>query len=250
VAGFPTAFTLGPLHFYTYGLGLAIAGLVAYRALQRRFTKGQLATDHLSAFALWIVVTGMVGARLASIATNWHLYSHSIGSWFALWHGGLASFGAIVAAVPVALVLRRKWWPDTSLVRFLDVTLPALLLGWAVGRFLGPQFMYQGGGHLTHQWFGLRYAGQVGKRVPVPIIQGLEDSALLGVALLVERRHPRPGVVAGIIMLVWGFVRALDERLLLGQHSHSGSLGVQIAGLALSLTGAALLVRVAKTRTA
>jgi hypothetical protein len=44
-------------------------------------------------------------------------------------------------------------------------------------------------------------------------------------------------------MIVWGLVRATDERLLLGQESHSGSLGVQIAGVVLALAGAVLLVR-------
>jgi hypothetical protein len=37
-------------------------------------------------------------------------------------------------------------------------------------------------------------------------------------------------------------VRALDERLLLGQESHSGSVGVQIAGLVLALLGVLVLV--------
>jgi hypothetical protein len=44
-------------------------------------------------------------------------------------------------------------------------------------------------------------------------------------------------------MIVWGLVRALDERLLLGQESHSGSLGVQIAGVVLALAGLVLIVR-------
>ena len=43
-------------------------------------------------------------------------------------------------------------------------------------------------------------------------------------------------------MIIWGVVRSTDERLLLGQESHSGSLGVQIAGLVLALGGAVLLV--------
>jgi prolipoprotein diacylglyceryltransferase len=103
--------------------------------------------------------------------------------------------------------------------------------------------MVDGGGHLTHQWFGLSYYGQVGKRVPVPLIQGAED-CLLWLALLGLQRQKigrRAGVVTGVGMIIWGLVRALDERLLLGQHSHSGSLGVQIAGVALALAGVAVL---------
>jgi hypothetical protein len=110
--------------------------------------------------------------------------------------------------------------------------------------------MVDGGGHLTHQWFGLSYSGQVGKRVPVPLIQGAED-CLLWLALLGLQRQKiarRAGIVTGAGMIIWGLVRALDERLLLGQQSHSGSVGVQLAGLVLALAGAVLLVRQLSTR--
>jgi prolipoprotein diacylglyceryltransferase len=103
--------------------------------------------------------------------------------------------------------------------------------------------MVAGGGHLTHQWFGLYYSGQVGKRVPVPLIQGAED-CLLWLALLGLQRQKigqRAGVVTGAGMIVWGLVRALDERLLLGQDSHSGSAGVQIAGVVLAFAGVVVL---------
>jgi hypothetical protein len=47
--------------------------------------------------------------------------------------------------------------------------------------------MVAGGGHPTNQWFGMYYAGQVGKRLPVPIFQAMEDFAIFGALLLVER---------------------------------------------------------------
>ena len=104
--------------------------------------------------------------------------------------------------------------------------------------------MVDGGGHLTHQWFGMYYHGQAGKRVPVPLIQGAEDALLWLSLLRIERRPPRVGLVTGVTLLVWGLVRAFDERWLLGQQSHSGSIGVQLAGLALALTGAVVLIRI------
>ena len=185
-----------------------------------------------------------MGARLANIATNWSYYSGHPGRWIAVWQGGLASFGGIALALVVGLVLRRRWWPQTRLTKFTDALVPALIAGWALGRVLGPQFMVDGGGHLTNQWFGIHYAGEVGKRVPVPLLQGAED-ALLWLALLgVERTRLKStvGVITALGMIVWGLVRALDERLLLGQESHSGSVGVQLAGLALALAGVVTLI--------
>jgi prolipoprotein diacylglyceryltransferase len=243
VRGFPTAFHVGPLTFHTYGIGLAIAAWVAFTYGERRLRGAGLATTSYVAFAWWLIISGLVGARFISVVTNWSYYSGHPGAIIAVWQGGLASFGGIGLSLPVAITLIKRWWPTQRLLTFTDAFVPALVAGWSVGRFLGPQFMVAGGGHLTHQWFGIAYQGQPGERVPVPLIQGLEDGLLWLVLLFVSRRTQRTGFVTGMAMLVWGLVRAIDERLLLGQMGHTGSLGVQIAGIVLALAGLLVILR-------
>jgi prolipoprotein diacylglyceryltransferase len=245
VTAFPTALHLGPLTFHLYGFGLAIATYVAYLYARRRLSRAGFNIEPFGRFAIALIVSGLIGARVAHVATNWSYYSGHPARWLAVWQGGLASFGGIALAIPVGLYLQRRWWPSTSLARFTDALVPALVAGWALGRVLGPQFMVNGGGHLTHQWFGIHYAGQVGKRVPVPLIQGTEDGLLWLALIWLDRRGitKRAGIITAVAMIVWGVVRALDERLLLGQQSHSGSTGVQLAGLALTVAGAYLLIR-------
>lgn len=249
MSGVPTSFHLGPLVFHIYGFGLAIAAYVCYLYSRRRLEKAAFDVTPYGRFAFALIVAGLVGARAANIATNWSYYAGHPSRWIAVWQGGLASFGGIALALVVGLALQRRWWPDSSLARFTDAIVPALVAGWALGRVLGPQFMVNGGGHLTHQWFGIHYHGQTGARVPVPLIQGAEDALLwLGLLGLERRGIARvAGVVTGVAMMVWGIVRALDERLLLGQESHSGSLGVQIAGVALALGGVVLIARQLRT---
>ena len=72
-----------------------------------------------------------------------------------------------------------------------------------------------------------------------------EDGLLWLVLLWAQRRAIGrvAGAVSALAMIVWGAVRALDERLLLGQQSHSGSIGVQLAGVALAIAGVVVLVR-------
>jgi len=244
VSGFPTSFHLGPFVFHTYGFGLAIAAYVAFVYARRRLRRAGVNVEPFTRYTVWLLVSGLIGARLANIATNWSYYEGHFGRWIAVWQGGLASFGGIAVALVVGVVLQRRWWPETALAKFTDALVPALIAGWALGRVLGPQFMVDGGGHVTTQWFGIHYAGQVGKRVPVPLIQGAEDALLWLVLLGVERTRLKHtvGVVTALGMIVWGLVRALDERLLLGQESHSGSIGVQLAGLALAAAGVATLI--------
>ena len=125
---------------------------------------------------------------------------------------------------------------------------------WAMGRLLGPQLMVAGGGHPTHQWFGMYYAGQTGRRLPVPIFQALEDFAVYLVLIAIERRLDRwpdgtrrvgypPGIVLGTAMVLWGIERSLDEHLWLGEDGRLGSDLVQLAGVLLVVGGVVILVR-------
>lgn len=250
MSGVPTSVHLGPLTFHLYGLGLAVATYVAYLYARRRLGAAGVDLEPFGRYVALLLVGGLVGARAAHVATNWSFYSAHPGQVVAVWNGGLASFGGLAVALPLGAYLQRRWWADVDLLEFTDALVPAVVAGWALGRVLGPQFMVAGGGHPTHQWFGLHYHGQLDKRVPVPLIQGLEDGLLWAALVSAQRRGwlRRPGALTAVAMVVWGGVRSLDERLLLGDESHSGSLGVQAAGVALALAGAALAWRVARRR--
>ncbi len=248
MSGVPTSLHLGPFSFHLYGLGLGIAAYVAYLYAERRLRRRGIDVAPFARYTAALIVAGLLGARLANIATNWSYYSGHPGRWIAVWQGGLASFGGIAFALPVGIAGQRHWWPDTRLTAFTDALIPALIAGWALGRVLGPQFMVNGGGHQTTSWIGMHYSGQIGKRVPVPLIQGAEDGALWLVLVRLEARWRTRaiGTISAVAMIVWGLVRAADEHWLLGQQSHSGSVGVQLAGLALAITGAITWWRVSR----
>jgi phosphatidylglycerol:prolipoprotein diacylglycerol transferase len=247
----PTAFHLGPLELHTYGLGLAIAFYVAWRCLSSRVRDAGYRTDWLVSLGVWVAISAVVGARLLHVLTNLSTYSGQPLEAFEIWRGGLSSFGGLLLAVPTAIIVGRRKCPELSVRRGLDLAVTALALGWSIGRLLGPQLMVRGGGHRTSQWFGMYYAGQAGKRIPVPIIQALEDGALFVLLLLLERHLdglaerrapalPPAGALTAVAMLIWGIVRALDERLWLGEDGHLGSLLVQGAGVALAVGGVVL----------
>ncbi len=95
------------------------------------------------------------------------------------------------SAVPVGIILTRRRCPELPIATALDLAVPVLLACWAMGRLLGPQLMVAGGGHPTHQWFGMYYAGQRGPRLPVPVFQALEDFTVYLVLIAIERRLDR-----------------------------------------------------------
>jgi len=250
----PTSFHLGPLEIHTYGIGLAITFWFGYRYFEHRLAKRGYPTDWVASMFVWVIVAAILGARAMHVLSELNYYSSHVGQIFAIWQGGLASFGGLIAAVPVAIFIVRKRCPQLGVLEGLDIVMPVLLAAWAMGRLLGPQMMVGGGGHPTNQWFGMYYDGQVGKRIPVPLIQATEDFSVYLILLYTEKRlrhwpngilrtgYPA-GIVTGIGMILWGIERSLDERLWLGEDGALGSMLVQLAGVALVIGGAILLAR-------
>jgi len=249
----PVAFHIGPLEVHTYGIGLAITFWFAYRYFEHRLRKFGYRTDWLIGLFLWVIVAAIVGARALHVLTHLGTYTSDPAGILAIWHGGLSSFGGLLFAVPTGLVIAHRRCPELGLAHGLDLVAPVLMAAWAMGRLLGPQLMVDGGGHPSHQWFCMYYAGQPGCRLPVPLFQALEDFAVFCVLILIEHRLNRwpdgtvragypSGLVIGTAMVLWGVDRTLDEHLWLGEDGHLGSLLVQIAGIALAVGGVVVLL--------
>jgi phosphatidylglycerol:prolipoprotein diacylglycerol transferase len=260
----PVAFHIWFLEVHTYGIGLALTFWFGLRFTERRLRSRDYPWQWVTGMFLWVIVSAIVGARALHVLSHLSFYTAHPSQVFAIWQGGLSSFGGLILAVPVAIVIKRRRCPELPTLRFADLMAPVLMACWGMGRLLGPQLMVNGGGHPTSQWFGMYYAGSNPdqKVLPVPIFQALEDFAIFGILLLVERwirstaprmasdrsvvppgsaPPPPAGIVLGVGMVLWGVERFLDEHLWLGEDGHLGSLLVQAAGISLAVGGLILL---------
>jgi prolipoprotein diacylglyceryltransferase len=183
----PVAFHIWFIEVHTYGIGLAITFWFALRYFERRVRNAGYPWEWITGMFLWVIVAAIVGARIMSVVPNWSQYSSDPLQVFAIWQGGLSSFGGLILAVPVGIISARRRCPSIPTIRLLDLVAPVLMAAWGIGRLLGPQLMVNGGGHATNQWFGMYYAGEVGKRLPVPIFQAAMDLSIFGILLLIER---------------------------------------------------------------
>lgn len=259
----PVAFHIWFLEVHTYGIGLALTFWFGLRYTERRLRERGEPWQWVTGMFVWVIVSAILGARALQVLTHLSEYTAHPADIIAVWQGGLSSFGGLLAAVPVAIVIQRRRCPQLPGLRFADLMAPVLMACWGMGRLLGPQLMVAGGGARTDAWYGMYYAGEVGRRVPVPIFQAISDFAIFGILLLLERwlrsRGPRvasdgsaltaataplppAGIIVGVGMMLWGIERFLDEQLWL--HGTDGALGstlVQLAGLALLIAGGALV---------
>lgn len=210
-------FHIGPVQVHTYGIGLAITFWFAYSYYLRRLRARDLPYEWLQSGFLWIIAAAIVGARAVHVAANITYYAEYPGQIPLVWHGGLSSFGGLFGGAVVGIYFLRRARPKLAVLTALDIITPVLMAAWSMGRLLGPQLMYAGGGRVTHAWYGLQYAGQTGYRIPVPLFQSVEDFLIFLVLIWVERRFSTKNLPAGWLLLtglsLWSVERFFDEFL-------------------------------------
>jgi len=143
----PLLFQLGPFSLRWYGLLIAIAVLCGL-ALATRLGKQRGIDPALIADLLpLLVLAAVVGARIYYVSFEWRnylgLYFWSRLNFFWLsfpfpkalmiWEGGIAIHGALIGGTLAVILYSR--WRKIAFWNLLDVLLPAVALGQAIGRW-------------------------------------------------------------------------------------------------------------------
>ena len=129
----PLVFQLGPFALRWYGLLIALA-VLAGLALATRLGRARGIEPALIADLLPLLVLGaVIGARIYYVALEWRQYAANPIEALAIWRGGIAIHGALIGGVLTTILYcrwrRQPFWP------LLDVLVPAVALGQAIGRW-------------------------------------------------------------------------------------------------------------------
>ncbi|MEN9214063.1 MAG: prolipoprotein diacylglyceryl transferase [Gloeomargarita sp. DG02_4_bins_56] len=129
----PIIWQFGSFALRWYGLliGLSVwLGLNLSRFLAK---KRQLDPNLITDLSLALVVLALVGARLYYVVFQGSYYAQNPLEIFAIWHGGLAIHGAILAGLATTWFFARR--RQISLWQLTDVLAPSLALGQMIGRW-------------------------------------------------------------------------------------------------------------------
>ena len=103
--------------------------------------------------AIYEVIFSIIGARLYYVIFSWELYKDNLLSIFNLREGGLAIYGAVIAAVITAIVYAKI--KKISFWVLADTGAPALILGQILGRW-GNFFNREAFGEYTNSLFAMQ----------------------------------------------------------------------------------------------
>ncbi len=122
---YPLILKIGPVVITGYGIMMVVAFLVAGWVMRQELKRRGLGTDYAADIVVWAVVGGVVGGKLWYAA----LYQ-DLGSLFS--RGGLVWYGGFTGGV---LAVALNSWRRRVPLRFtMELTAPALAVGYAIGR--------------------------------------------------------------------------------------------------------------------
>ncbi len=135
---FPVLFHVGSFVVHTYGVVLMLAFLVALGrayAVAKRQADPAVPSDSILDVGIWMIVIGVLGARLLFVAIGWHDYSRAPdfpGNIFKVWEGGLSFHGGLIGGIVALLaycLIKRL-----SILKVADLFAPSVMIAYAIGR--------------------------------------------------------------------------------------------------------------------
>lgn len=130
----PVAFTIGSFSVYWYSLCILLAFVLGFVLVKREIKRhAKISLDFLYDYFFYLIPIVIIGARAYYVIFEWKIYSQNPIEIFKVWNGGLAIHGGIIAGLIYTCIYTKKH--NINPFRFIDIAVPSLVLGQAIGRW-------------------------------------------------------------------------------------------------------------------
>lgn len=138
-----TAFEIGPFSIQWYAIIIVTGVILAILLSQKEAKRQNLNPEHITDFIIYALPLSIIGARIYYVAFKWPYYLKHPGEIIAIWHGGIAIYGALIAGGLTLYVYCQRHYIRPW--NFLDIIAPAVILAQAIGRW---------GNFMNHEAYG------------------------------------------------------------------------------------------------
>ena len=217
----PILIDFGVIQIYWYSVIILSAILIGSAIFLKRAKKEGYKEDFLTDTLFYLIIFSILGARLYYVLFNFGYYMKHPLEIVAIWNGGLAIHGGIIAGSICLLYRARK--NKKSFLRLTDLLAPSIILGQAIGRW---------GNFFNSEAHGIATSKQVLENLHIPkfIIKGMNIDGvyyhptflyesiwcLLGFILLIyldKKVKLRRGGLTGIYFIWYSLARFFIESI-------------------------------------
>lgn len=162
----PKTFSVFGFQIALYGvlIGLGILAGVFMAAYVAK--KEKVNPDIIWDFVIYAIVFSIIGARLYYVVFSWDMYKNDLIQIVNLRNGGLAIYGAVIAAFITLFVYCRI--KKQNFLQIADICVPGLVLGQAIGRW---------GNFTNREVFGEYTDSLFAMRLPIEAVRSRDISA-------------------------------------------------------------------------
>jgi len=128
----PILFKAGPFVIHTYGVFVTLGFLLGLSLFLYAARKKNLEEGKMLSLSLWVVTSGVVGARIFYVLDQLYWYLEHPQDILKIWQGGLVFYGGLLFSLVAGLYFihrhRLLFW------EIADISAPSLALGISIGR--------------------------------------------------------------------------------------------------------------------
>lgn len=238
----PVLLRLGSFELRWYAVAIAMAVVTAVLISLYRSRKRGIEGQDIITLAVWVVIAGVIGARLAHVIDHWEHYINAPQQ--IIGFQGLGIWGALIGGGIAATLF--SWRKKTPLLRLLDTIVPGVIVALIIGR-IGCIVNGDAYGAVTNLPWAFIYINPASSippslyampTHPYPVYEMLWNGVSLALILGLERKVKKEGVVfLGFVSvysvgrIVLSFVRM--ENTFFGSLQGAQVIGIVILGIAL-----------------
>ena len=242
--------SIGNINIYWYSVLIIIGIIIGYILVKKEAKRQNIDNNFLENLIFYMVIIGIIGARLYYVIFNYQNFD-SLLSIFAIYEGGLAIYGGIIAAIIFIYFYSKKY--KQNFLQLLDLFAPSLILAQAIGRW---------GNFFNHEAYGgiVSYEFLTNLHLPNFIIENMYINGnyhhptflyesifcLIGFIIMMVFRYKKNtkiGTLTITYLIYYGIIRFFIEGLRTDSLYFLGFRISQIVSIIFILIGILLLVK-------
>ncbi len=156
----PKSFSIFGFEVALYGVIIGIGVLCGVLMAAHMAKKEEVDPDLIWDFAIYAIIFSIIGARIYYVVFEWDMYKDDLLNIFNIRNGGLAIYGAVIAAFITLWVYCKV--KKQSFLQIADICVPGLVLGQAIGRW---------GNFTNREVFGEYTENLLAMRLPIDAVR-------------------------------------------------------------------------------